>query len=127
MEAFVRFQKLKDGLYYSLVQPDYNVLPLISNHFEDRYANQRWLIYDSYRKYGLYYNLNSVEEVQLRFTDDAPNGSTMASMYDESEDLYQRLWQQYFSSVNIAARKNTKLHLQHMPRRYWRNLVEKKG
>ena len=127
MEAFVRFQKLKDGLYYSLVQPDYNVLPLISNHFEDRYANQRWLIYDSYRKNGLYYNLNSVEEVQLRFTEDASNGSPIASMYDESEELYQRLWQQYFSSVNIAARKNTKLHLQHMPRRYWRNLVEKKG
>ena len=74
MEAFVRFQKLKDGLYYSLVQPDYNVLPLII-HFEDRYADQRWLIYDSHRKYGLYYNLNSVEEVQMRFADEAPNGS----------------------------------------------------
>jgi probable DNA metabolism protein len=27
MEAFVRFQLTKDGLYYALIQPDYNVLP----------------------------------------------------------------------------------------------------
>lgn len=127
MEAFVRFQQMKDGLYYALVQPDYNVLPLISRHFEDRYADQRWLIYDSFRKYGIYYNLETVEEVQLLFSEQAPDGLPTASLYDESEDLYQRLWQQYFSSVNIAARKNTKLHLQHMPKRYWKNLVEKKG
>jgi probable DNA metabolism protein len=127
MEAFVRFQQLKDGLYYALVQPDYNVLPLISRHFEDRYADQRWLIYDSQRKYGIYYNLETVEEVQLLFSDQAPDGAPITALYDEKEDLYQRLWQQYFSSVNIAARKNTKLHLQHMPKRYWKNLVEKKG
>ena len=57
MEAFVRFQLTKDGLYYCIIQPDYNVLPLISNHFEKRYADQRWLIYDSRRKYGIYYDL----------------------------------------------------------------------
>lgn len=51
MEAFVRFQLTKDELYYSIIQPDYNVLPLISNHFEKRYADQRWLIYDGKRKY----------------------------------------------------------------------------
>jgi probable DNA metabolism protein len=44
---------------------------------------------------------------------------------DEKEELYQRLWQQYFTSVNIAARKNTKLHIQHMPKRYWKFLPEK--
>ena len=57
MEAFVRFQLTKDGLYYAIIQPDYNVLPLIATHFKTRYADQRWLIYDGTRKYGLYYNL----------------------------------------------------------------------
>ena len=38
MEAFVRFQLTKDNLYYCLIQPDFNVLPLISKHFEKRYA-----------------------------------------------------------------------------------------
>ena len=54
MKAFIRFQKTKDELYYAIVQPDFNVLPLIISHFKERYADQRWLIYDVRRKYGLY-------------------------------------------------------------------------
>ncbi|MEO6315976.1 MAG: TIGR03915 family putative DNA repair protein [Chitinophagaceae bacterium] len=126
MEAFVRFQLTKDGLYYSIIQPDFNVLPLISKHFTDRYADQRWLIYDVRRKYGLYYNLKNVSEVEMHFDIDTTDSSRLATIHDENEELYQQLWQQYFSSVNIPARKNMKLHIQHMPKRYWRWLVEKR-
>lgn len=125
MEAFVRFQLTKDGLYYSIIQPDYNVLPLISRHFKERYADQRWLIYDGRRKYGLYYDGETVEEIQMHFTADLNNEVERFTVYDEQEELYQQLWKQYFSSVNIKARKNTKLHIQHMPKRYWKYLVEK--
>ena len=45
-------------------------------------------------------------------------------MYDESETLYQALWKQYMTSVNIAARKNLRLQVQHMPRRYWKHMPE---
>jgi probable DNA metabolism protein len=125
MEAFVRFQLTKDELYYSIIQPDYNVLPLISRHFKERYADQRWLIYDGLRKYGLYYDGNLVEEVQMAFTTDLNNTHERDVLYDEKELLYQQLWKQYFSSVNISARRNKKLHIQHMPKRYWKFLVEK--
>ena len=127
MEAFVRFQLTKDGLYYCIIQPDFNVLPLIGTHFEKRYADQRWLIYDSLRKYGLYYDLNKTEEVTLNFQADQNNQKELAEICDEKEELYQQLWRTYFSSVNIAARKNMKLHIQHMPKRYWRYLTEKRG
>ncbi len=125
MEAFVRFQLTKDQLYYAIIQPDFNVLPLISKHFSDRYANQRWLIYDVRRSYGLYYNLKTVTEVQINFDVDTNNKEQLFTIHDEKEELYQQLWQQYFSSVDIAARKNMKLHIQHIPKRYWRYLIEK--
>lgn len=125
MEAFVRFQLTKDELYYAIIQPDYNVLPLILSHFKNRYADQRWLIYDALRKYGIYYDLHEVTEVQINFSADLQSKELIASIYDEQEQLYQSLWQQYFSSVNIKARKNTKLHIQHMPKRYWKYLIEK--
>jgi probable DNA metabolism protein len=127
MEAFVRFQKTADGLYYALIEPTCNVLPLVAPHFEARYADQRWLIYDGLRRYGLYYDGETVEEVAIAFREGTVNGRDAARVYDESEAFYQQLWQQYFKSVNIAARKNTRLHLQHMPRRYWKHLTEKKG
>lgn len=127
MEAFVRFQLSKDGLFYCLIQPDFNVLPLISNHFKKRYSDQRWLIYDSRRKYGLFYDLENVEEISIQFSENLNDKTAVNNIIDEKEELYQKLWQQYFSSVNIAARRNMKLHIRHMPKRYWRWLTEKKG
>ena len=125
MEAFVRFQLTQDQLYFCIIQPDYNVLPLISKHFEKRYADQRWLIYDSRRKYGLYYDLETVEEVSMSFENDINNKAALKSICNDKEELYQKLWCIYFGSINIAARKNMKLHIQHMPKRYWRYLTEK--
>lgn len=125
MEAFVRFQKTADGLYYGIIEPDYNVLPLIASHFTTRYADQRWMIYDAQRKYGMYYDLDTVITIQIQFSEEMAGGKGVASVYDEGEEFYQQLWQQYFKSVNIPARKNTKLHIQHMPRRYWKYMTEK--
>lgn len=127
MEAFIRFELTKDNLFYAVIEPDFNVLPLLINHFEKRYADQKWLIYDSKRKYGIYYNLAEVETVTINFSEEAQHGKQLLQVYDEKESLYQSLWQRYFSSVNIKARKNMKLHIQHMPKRYWKYLTEKKG
>jgi probable DNA metabolism protein len=112
----------KDQLYYAIIQPDFNVLPLIANHFKERYADQRWLIYDCRRKYGLCYDLREVSEVMIHFNE---GNSEEENVYDEKESLYQELWKQYFDSVNIKARRNMKLHIQHVPKRYWKYLIEK--
>jgi probable DNA metabolism protein len=124
MEAFVRFQLTKDKLYYAIVEPNCNVLPLIIKHFQGRYADQQWLIYDAKRKYGIYYDLENVSMVELKFNYNS-SVKSIAEISDEREDLFQNLWCRYFNSVNIKARKNMRLHLQHMPKRYWKYLVEK--
>lgn len=125
MEAFIRFQNTSDGIFYAAVDPDFNVLPLISNHFRDRYADQQWIIYDLKRKYGLHYNLKSVEEITISFTKGLNQQKPTAIFMDEKEELYATLWKDYFKSANIVARKNTKLHVQHVPKRYWKYLTEK--
>lgn len=125
MEAFVRFRLTKDGLFYSVVEPDFDVLPLISPHFESRYADQAWLIYDLRRKYGIQYDLQTVQTVELQAHGDPTKPS--ADILHEKEALYQDLWKDYFRSTNIASRRNLKLHLQHVPKRYWKYLTEKDG
>ena len=126
MEAFVRFQLTTDKLYYAIVEPDFNVLPLISDHFEQRYADQRWMIYDARRRYGIYYDGEKVDMIEVSFEQESLSGKDVSAIYDEQESLYQHLWKRYFKSVNIASRKNTRLHIQHMPRRYWKYLPEKR-
>lgn len=137
MEAFVRFHLIDNDLYYANIEPDFNLLPLISKHFKNRYADQRWIIYDLKRDYGIHYNLEKVLEVSIEF--EMPMGkrgimntspSNKAGLMDgsrfrESEINYKDLWNQYFKSTNITSRKNMKLHVQHVPKRYWKYLSEK--
>ena len=124
MEAFVRFRKTADNLFYAVVEPDHNVLPLIGPHFRSRYADQRWLIFDGRRRYGIYFDGHTVENVTIAFAAGTSGGAAVAELYDADEEAYQGLWQQYFSSVNIGARKNRRLQLQQMPRRYWKHMTE---
>lgn len=126
MEAFVRFQLTKDGVYFANIEPDYDVLPLISKHFRNRYADQQWIIYDVKRKYGLYYDLNGVEIISLDLTDVYTNSLEKSSVFTVAEHEYQHLWNNYFKSTTIKSRINTKLHTQHVPKRYWKYLSEKK-
>ncbi|MGC3947085.1 MAG: TIGR03915 family putative DNA repair protein [Chryseolinea sp.] len=128
MEAFIRFQRTKDDLYFASIEPDFNVLPLIASHFRDRYADQRWLIYDLRRKYGISYDCQTsiVTEVTVDFDRTAMMQFLPESMCHEDEMEYQKLWKDYFCSVNIGARKNVKLHVRHVPTRYWRYLTEKR-
>jgi probable DNA metabolism protein len=126
MEAFVRFKLTQDQLYYALIEPDCDVLPLISSHFESRYADQRWVIYDARRRYGIYYNLDTVTTVTIDFQPGRAKAELLVEISDESEEFYQELWRRYFKSVTIDARKNLRLQLQHMPRRYWKHLTETK-
>ncbi len=121
MKAFVRFQLLTDGIYYSGIEPDFNVLPLIKDHFAHRYADQQWIIYDLRRNYGLYYDLKTVSEMEL---DIAPKANAN-NIFQEEEILYQELWKKYFKHTNIESRKNTALHIRHVPKRYWKYLTEK--
>lgn len=43
---FMRFQKTTEGIYYGAMEPLYDVFPLTIRHFRDRFADQKWLIYD---------------------------------------------------------------------------------
>ncbi|WP_171257966.1 TIGR03915 family putative DNA repair protein [Acinetobacter gyllenbergii] len=130
MEAFVRFKKTTDGLFLSLVRPDFNVLPLIQPHFRRRYQDQRWLIYDEQRNYGLYYDLKQIHEVFMdadKIDCNLQKGGSQSFQLelDEQEILYDQLWKDYFQSINIKERQNIKLHVQYLPKRYWRYLNEK--
>lgn len=126
MKAFIRFQKSSDELYVAVIEPDFNVLPLILAFFKNRYSDQRWLIYDLKRDYGALYDKTSIEEVILSKSEQRDlNPSEVALALDQKEVLYQSLWKSYFKSTNIEARRNMKLHLQHVPKRYWKYLTEK--
>lgn len=124
MHAFVRFEKLKDEVYFAKIEPDFNVLPLIVKHFKDRYQDQKWMIFDLKRYYGIFYDLEKTEFFYPE-NEQIYNFKKIENLLHEEEIQYQKLWQRYFFKTNIPERKNLKLHYQHVPKRYWKYLTEK--
>jgi probable DNA metabolism protein len=123
MKGFIRFQQTEKDHYFALIAPKYDVLSLIRRHFESRFADQRWIIYDKLRNYGLCYDLRQVRELRLDPAD-------LKAFYDEdhpSEQFCQTLWKRYYDAVNIRHRNNPRLHVRQLPRRFWRYLPEKQG
>ena len=122
---FVRFQKAADDIFFAPVSPVLNALPLTVEHFTERFADQKWVIYDLKRNYGYYYDLKTVTEITLDMKENFLNGKLDEKLMAEDERLFQDLWKGYFSSMTIKERINPKLHRQNLPRRYWKYLTEK--
>lgn len=125
LEEFIRFQKAADGIFFAPITPIYNALPLVISHFKDRFADQKWVIYDLKRKYGYYYDLKTVEEITLEDDTHLLNGKLDENLMAEDEKLFQELWKGYFKALTIKERINLKLQRQHMPKRFWKYLTEK--
>lgn len=129
MKQFIRFQKAKDGTYLAVVSPDHDVLPLITDHFSDRFNDQPWLIYDAKRHYGFYYDGQKV--IRVTFEDESAvpfnlsNGKLNAEVLSRDDQLFQNLWRTYFKAICIKERMNPRKQLQDMPRRYWKYMTEK--
>jgi probable DNA metabolism protein len=121
MHAFVRFQEMQDGLFAATIQPDFNVIPILGPHFIQRYPAFDWLIFDVKRGFGLIYKNRILDYCSL----DQNLKKIGVSQLSQEEKNYQSLWKTYYTNVNITARNNEKLHLQHVPRRYWPYLIEK--
>ena len=125
---FVRFQHTKDELYFCGIEPRYDVIPLVVGHFKNRFADQKWLLYDLKRNYGIMYENNKIEEVKISQRGfNSITGQVNDGILQEGEEFYQKMWKSYFTHINIKERKNLKLQRQHMPRRFWRYLPEMQG
>lgn len=122
---FVRFQKTADGIFFAPIAPEHNVLPLTLEHFTDRFADQQWIIYDTKRDYGYFYNLKETTEITLDSDTLVLGGKVNEELLDPNEQLFQRMWKSYFKSMAIKERINPKLHRQHLPVRFWKYLTEK--
>ena len=147
MKQFIRFQKAKDGTYLGVVAPDHDVLPLVIDHFQDRFNDQPWLIYDAHRHYGYYYTPSLAEAglavqsasagrdgvVRVTFEDesavpfDLSSGKLSDDVLSANDELFQQLWRTYFKAICIRERINPKKQLSDMPRRYWKYMTEKNG
>lgn len=124
VRQFLRFQKAADGSYFAPVAPKYNALPLAVDYLTDRFADQRWLAYDTSRHYGYLYDLQEVREVTMEDDVHLLSGCLNDEILAADEKLFQQTWRDYLGALTIKERLNPRLQRQHMPRRFWKYLTE---
>jgi probable DNA metabolism protein len=115
--GFVRFKEI-NNILYSSIEPDFNIVGLLGNHFKNRLTNEYFIINDAKRNIALVYN----KEDYYLTTLDSNMKDLLENSYDTGE--YSDLWRQYFKSTNIKERANSRLQKRSMPTRYWKNLTE---
>ncbi|MEF9919448.1 MAG: TIGR03915 family putative DNA repair protein, partial [Eubacterium sp.] len=115
IKEFIRFSEYNKTLV-AMIDPKNWVLPLLTDHFCDRYNGETFMIYDKTHRSALVYapfewKIIPVDQLELPRTDD-------------EERAFRTLWRCFYKTIGIESRKNAKCQMTHMPKRYWSNMVE---
>lgn len=118
MLGFVRFKEIKNKLLYAAIEPDHNIVALITPHFAERLSNENFIIHDTKRGLASVYDKN--EWIITTLSEE----QSLKLLSENEAGTYELLWKEYFRSTTIDSRHNPKLQKMHMPKRYWKFLTE---
>ncbi|WP_392485978.1 TIGR03915 family putative DNA repair protein [Haloimpatiens sp. FM7315] len=118
MLGFLRFKAIEKNVYYAPMEPDHNILELITPHFVHRFQCENFIIHDVKRELASLYNGSEWIVVYLN----KEEGKRLENSLDEG--IYEKLWKEYFKSTAIKNRKNERLQKNYMPKRYWKYMLE---
>jgi probable DNA metabolism protein len=117
-KGYIRFKNLEEGFYYTAIEPTCDILPLIAGHFKDRFKEQDWVIHDTKRRRALIFMKGSLEYAEI---EDYDRGR---SFRPDADPVYEELWKHYHRTVAIGTRKNPKLQMHFIPKKYWNQITE---
>ena len=115
LRGFIRFSDF-GGVLGAEIEPQNRVLPLLRQHFCNRYANEKFFIYDRTNHDLLMYENGRSKILQV----------TNFQMADPTEDeqLYRTLWKRFHNTIAIKERYNPRCQNTFMPKRYRSTMTE---
>jgi len=114
-KGFVRFSELYNGVLYSEIEPENNILLILSNHFKSRLKNEYWMIKDNKR------NIISIYDKSKFYI---LNGNDINVNNLKKKDYYEDMWKSFYRIIGIKERKNDRCRMNFMPKKYWKYIVE---
>lgn len=119
--GFVRFHELQNKILYSEIEPKNHVLPIIAEHFADRFGKENFMIKDIGRKL---YIVHEAGKKIVFHQEKQPGMEITEDMYSEEERQMQQLFKIFHNSIAIQERTNLNLQRQLLPLRFRGNMVE---
>jgi probable DNA metabolism protein len=114
-KEFLRFSDY-NGALVAIIEPKNFVLPMIIDHYCDRFPSEQFLIYDEKHKHAIVHHngksaIIPLENLELPET-------------NAKEEKYRALWKRFYDTIAIEGRISPKLRMNNMPKRYWKHLTE---
>lgn len=124
LKGLLRFRKIGSIFYGPYFSRSF-VLPMLSEHFRKRLPGQQWILHDTERSTGIFYN----GHVPVQAFFDETQILELTALYEKNglEDPFEALWKSYFDNIAIEYRKNPKLQQSFMPKQYWKYIPEVSG
>ena len=117
-KGFVRFKVLENNILYAEIEPENNILEILSMHFIKRLKNELWIIHDKRRKIVSLY-----DKKNFHITVD-DNFKLLNIQESDNEENIQNMWKTFYKTIGIHERKNDRCRMNFMPKKYWKNILE---
>lgn len=115
LKGFLRFSIFNNVLVGEIAPKNF-VLPLLVQHFCERYPEERFLIHDKTHGMGLVYQPYKSAVI--------PIDALEMPEADEEEQAFRELWRLFYDTIAIQGRYNPECRMSHMPKRYWKYMTE---
>lgn len=117
-KEFLRFTELKGNVLYAKIEPKCDVILFVSFHFQERFPNENWIIYDPKRMKAVVHPVGG----KCILINDKDMDELTKDM--QHHDDYESLWKVFFHTIGIDARYNPKCQRNMMPLWYRKNATE---
>ncbi|MDO4187375.1 MAG: TIGR03915 family putative DNA repair protein [Lachnospiraceae bacterium] len=117
---FLQFHELNNGVLFSRIGPTCDIIMFLATHFENRFPNENFMIYDDIRDKYL------VHEKGKKCVIVIGNGIDPAeeTAYSKNDSFYDELFNVFTHTIAIKERKNLKLQQNLMPLRIQKYKIE---
>lgn len=114
LTGFVRFKKLKTGVFYGRIGPENQVLEIVAGHFADRLSGEDWILYDEKRKTAAVHSRDG----RWAITDDVSKDLIVRLEEMAEDDEFIELWKTFFEKIAVKERENPRCQRNFLPLRY---------
>ncbi|MDE6627165.1 MAG: TIGR03915 family putative DNA repair protein [Lachnospiraceae bacterium] len=119
MKEFLRFHETEEGILLARINPKNGVLPLIAEHFSDRFPEEHFVVLDEVHEMGLFHEKGKqwyLIPLDLEVLNDIWNHKV--------DSPYEKLWKTFFKTISIKERENYKCQRTNCAIRYRDYMLE---
>lgn len=115
-KGLTRFREIQEGYLLAEIEAENDILEHLTIHFLARMPAEKFIIYDVNRKKASVCIKGKCEIVEVL---------EMNGIDTKDEEFFKDAWIGFYKAIGIDERKNEKLMIANMPKKYWKYLPEK--